>query len=152
MKKTLHLIVVFWMLSVALWGQTLTALMPQGSGTPESPYLISDLSNLLWLSQNSSQWGWSTYYLQTANIDASSTSTWNDGKGWVSIGNSNNSFSGIYDGGGYSISGLTINRPDENNMGLFGRSSGKIANLQILNANVKGNEETGALVGYNSGT
>jgi len=54
------------------------------------------------------------YYL-TGDIDASATSSWNDGEGFDPIG----TFVGTFDGCGYTISDLTINRPEEDNVGLF---------------------------------
>jgi hypothetical protein len=56
------------------------------------------------------------YYL-TADIDASDTATWNDGDGWEPI----EAFSGTLDGCSYTITGLTINRPSEDYVGLFSK-------------------------------
>jgi hypothetical protein len=46
--------------------------------------------------------------------------TWNSGAGWTPIGNDVVKFLGNYDGQGYTIDGLYINRPNTNNVGLFG--------------------------------
>lgn len=91
-----------------LFGQTATA--PSGAGTSVSPYQISSLNNLYWISQNSLAWG--AYYQQTTDIDASSTSTWNSNGsggyyGWTPIGNNTTPFTGHYDGQGIPLQGYT---------------------------------------------
>ncbi len=118
-----------------------------GAGTEEDPYKIADLDDLIGLSDNSGYWGSGTYFIQTANIDASSTSGMNSGAGFSPIGNGSTSFGGNYNGQNYTISGLTIDR-DQNYVGLFGRG-GTISNLGVVNcsiSNASGNY-TGALVG-----
>ena len=61
------------------------------------------------------------YYL-TQDIDASATSdpTYNGGEGWIPIGTFDSPFRGTFDGCGYTISNLYINR-DNYDQGLFGR-------------------------------
>ena len=94
---------------------------PSGSGTFGAPYQIASLENLYWLMQNSS--GWDKYFIQTADIAAKSTAYINFGKGFQQIGvNSDARFYGSYDGKDHTIDGLTINRPTESNIGLFGIS------------------------------
>lgn len=65
-------------------------------------------------------------------------------------------FSGTFDGGDYKISGLTINLPDNDCVGLFGyvNGGGTVKNVTLENVNVTGGSwGVGALVGYNeSGT
>ncbi|QOJ28380.1 MAG: T9SS type A sorting domain-containing protein [Ignavibacteriales bacterium] len=110
---------------------------------------VSTLSHLLWISTNSS--GWSYSYEQTANIDASVTSGWNGGEGFLPIGNSYPYFTGIYDGQGFTISNLTINRSSSYNIGMFGIvSGGTIKNLGLESIYSYGKGTTGALVGYGS--
>jgi hypothetical protein len=62
-------------------------------------------------------------------------------------------FTGTFDGNGYTVSNLTIDRPDENYVGLFGAvgSEGKVENVGIENATVTGDGWTGGLVGFNGG-
>jgi flagellar basal body-associated protein FliL len=87
------------------------------------------------------------YYL-TGNIDCSATKTWNEGFGFESIGEDmQDIFSGVLDGKGYKISGLYINRPDEDSVGLFGYSEGNVSNLGLENVNISGDWAVGALVG-----
>ena len=58
---------------------------PDGDGTAENPYKIENLENLRWLSENEDDWD--KHFAQTANIDATETDIWNDGKGFSPIGN-----------------------------------------------------------------
>ena len=152
MKRNLLLLAVVWLFSLSIIAQT-TSVAPLGQGTAESPYLVANLGNLLWIAENQSNWN--KYYSQTADIDASETSTWNSGAGWVPIGYEwSYSFSGTYNGNNHTIDGLTINRSGNNYIGLFGYSvSATILNVGITNAVVSGYQYVGALVGrsyYNS--
>ena len=126
------------------------AVLPVGAGTVGDPYQIATLANLYWISQNSAEW--SKYYIQTADIDASSTSTWNGGTGWTPIGNISPYFTGTYNGDGHTINGLYINRVVIYG-GLFGVAlGGTITNLGITNSNITGGHKTGALVGESGAT
>jgi len=124
---------------------------PAGIGTEADPYQISILEHLLWIRENSSSWD--KYFIQTANIDASATSEWNSGAGWYPIGNSSINFTGVYDGDGYSISGITINRSTTNSQGFFGYASGaNLSNIGLENVNIYGKSSTGGLVAENMDT
>jgi hypothetical protein len=76
--------------------------------------------------------------------------TANEGKGWEPIAG----FAGSFDGQGYEIVGLFINRPDEWEVGLFGYvdEGGVIENIGVINANVIGSCYVGGLVGKNEGS
>ncbi len=99
-------------------------------------------------------------YALGADIDANSTSGWEGGKGFAPIGANANSFSGNFDGLGHKITNLTINRTDENHVGLFGMADeyGAISNIGLVGASVTGSQElvggssVGGLVGSNSAT
>jgi len=133
------------------------AVLPAGTGTAADPYLIADLNNLCWLSVHPEHWD--KYYLQTADIDASSTSSWYNGEGWnplgtvISIGDYihpdySKVFRGSYNGQGYTIDGLHINRYVAF-VGFFGFTKG--ANLQsigLANVDITGKGYVGALAGY----
>jgi len=77
----------------------------------------------------------------------------NQGKGWKPIGTSDDPFTGSFDGQGYEINGMFINRPDEYSVGLFGAIGigGIIQNIRMLNADVAGEWLVGCLVGENWG-
>ncbi|HPO12267.1 MAG TPA: GLUG motif-containing protein [Candidatus Hydrogenedentes bacterium] len=94
---------------------------------------------------------WRDYQL-TNDIDASQTAQWNHGDGFIPIGNDTFPFTGSFDGQDHVISGLTIHRPNDNYIGLFGciRSAAGIYNLQLHDVTVKGNWYVGGLIGQNS--
>ena len=121
-------------------------LAPEGAGTEENPFVIESLADLLWISMESlkGEFFIDQYFLQTDNIDASATQTWNDGAGWRPIDN----FYGIYNGNGNTISGLYINRPERNYVGLFGRSEEiHITGLGLVDCDITGGNYTGAIIG-----
>ena len=127
-----------------------TAISLSGAGTEADPYLISSLENLKNLAEHSEIWD--KVFRQTADIDASETATWFDGKGWEPIGYSanldNRYFLGEYDGNDHVISGLTINRPTENEVGLIANlSSGKIKNLGLTDLSIIGHDYVGGIAG-----
>lgn len=124
-------------------------IQPSGSGTPDDPFEIANLNNLMWLVVNAQEWD--KNYIQTDNIDASITPLWYDYAGWLPIGTSQPGFSGTYNGQGYKISNLFINR-NADNIGLFSFNSGTINNLGIKDINVTGKNNVGGLVGQNTGT
>lgn len=125
-----------------------TAIAPSGSGTSGDPYLVANLDNLYWVTQNTASWS-GKYFKQTADIDATATSSWAGGAGFTPIGNGTTTFSSSYDGQGYTISGLFINRPTTNEIGFFGKISGNptIQNIRLVNINVKGQGNVGGLIG-----
>jgi trimeric autotransporter adhesin len=102
------------------------------------------------------------YFALGADIDASATASWAGdtfGSGFLPIGHSFNDldfkmFMGTFDGLGHTISGLTINRPGSNNVGLFGYTlRSTIRNIGLLGESIEGESSVGGLVGYNnSGT
>ncbi len=120
-----------------------------GNGTPEDPYPIATLADLKWVSEHSDIWNGS--FVQTADIDASTTSTWNAGKGFSPIGDVTTKFTGSYNGQYHTITGLTINRPGGNdyNIGLFGvTTNATLKNIGLPDCSIRGGYNVGALVGY----
>ena len=78
------------------------------------------------------------------------------GVGFLPIGNSTDEFSGSFDGNGYTIGDLFINRTaaqaDRNEVGLFGVTNGStISNLTLDNAFVKGEFAVGGVAGVMNG-
>ncbi len=113
-----------------------------GSGTVGNPYEISNLTEL-----NEIRANLSAHYILTSNIDARETETWNDGDGWIPIGNEEQPFEGSFDGQAYTISNLYINRPEEDHVGLFGASRGTIEKVGLEGVNITGNYYVGGIVG-----
>jgi filamentous hemagglutinin family protein len=81
------------------------------------------------------------------------TSGWSGGEGFEPIGNGTLQFSGVFDGLGHMISGLTINRPLVDNQGLFySINGGTVRNVGLTNVSIAGNNRVGALAASNQGT
>jgi hypothetical protein len=122
-----------------------------GTGTPGDPYMIEDVADLQATKNNLT-----AYYALSNDIDASATSGWNGGQGFEPIGDVDNRFSGGFDGGGHNITGLYINRPDTNNVGLFGHvgddtGATVIKGVHLVNTTVIGARGTGTLIGRVTG-
>lgn len=119
-------------------------LFADGAGTASNPYQIATLDQL-----NAVRYYPSACFIQIADIDASATSTWNSGSGWEPLGSSGSQFTGNYNGQGYDITGLYINRSAATYVGLFGYANGAtISNVELYSANVTGGSYTGGLIGY----
>ncbi|MBN2829713.1 MAG: hypothetical protein JXR56_05290, partial [Candidatus Cloacimonetes bacterium] len=137
-------IVIMFTICMSLFAD---GVMPIGSGAEADPYQISTLDNLLWLSTNSDSWD--SYFIQTADIDASSTVNWNNGEGFEPIGRDFMFFNGNYQGQNYEITGIYINRPQSFQQAFFGYvGAGTIQNLHLSNCNVTGEEVVGGLIGW----
>ena len=54
---------------------------------------------------------------------------------WIPIGNAEHAYNGSFDGDGYTLSGLKINAAADY-VGFFGNSTGKIINLNVVDANI----------------
>lgn len=143
-RTTLLLAFLFLLICQQVFAQT--AIPPAGEGTLGSPYLIENLGNLYWLSQNPSEW--TKRFNQIANIDATNTSSWDDGAGFSPIGNSTTRFSGAYNGQGFTITNLYINRPTANEVGFFGQLYfANLRNIYLINISVTGANRVGGLAG-----
>jgi hypothetical protein len=128
------------------------------SGTSEDPYQITTLQEL-----NEIRDGLDAHYILMNDIDASETENWDSGAGFEPIGTithktSLDGFTGSFNGQNNTISGLYINRPDEDYVGFFGciADAGFVYNINLDNAHVTGNNDVGIFVGtiyaYNEGS
>ncbi len=151
------------------FAQCTASLFAGGNGTEGNPYQISTAEQLQNLNKClGSRYQYNHYVL---NNDINLTSYLqgagnNGGAGWEPIGkfDNYNSFRGRFNGNGYKVSGLWINRPIEHHVGLFGcfepeaiKLEGDIRNIGVEIDNVKGgvigNGAVGGLVGsYSLGT
>lgn len=134
----------------------------KGEGTKESPYLIENKTDLINF-RNKVNGGNTVndttegerysevYFKQTADIDLK-------GEDWIPIANAkgyedfNNSFQGIYDGGGHIIKNLNVTNNNVKFAGLFGFLKGNsvIKNLGVENCNIQAiykDGYAGAIVG-----
>ncbi len=157
MKKLFTLIFVMVISAGGTWAQ-----FAGGDGTSTNPYQVATAAQLDEVRNDLT-----AHYVQTANIDDFDTYITEKygADGWLPIGvnetvdNINKRFTGSYDGGGHTISGLTINRPTLNEVGLFGcigfggqGTAVIIRNVHLVSiGNITGAAATGALVGRVNG-
>ena len=76
---------------------------------------------------------------------------WNDGAGWIPIGNKAYQFTADFDGNNHTIANLFINRSNANYTGLFAYASGSIRQVGLVSATVSGGYCAGSLVGRADG-
>jgi hypothetical protein len=115
-----------------------------GNGTEADPYEISNASELQAMEHNLD-----ANYTLVTDLDASNTAQWNNGTGFDPVGEYRNEFTGSFDGTNHTITGLTINRPDQNDTGLFGVNSGTLTEITLANVSVTGGQWVGGLAGAN---
>ncbi|WP_321348694.1 GLUG motif-containing protein [Halopseudomonas oceani] len=127
-----------------------------GDGSEGNAYQIVDLYGLQGIASRSLL---SSHFALSNDIDASGTTNWNGGAGFVPIGNGTNNYTGSFDGQGHVINGLAINNTatTTQHWGLFGVNSGTIRDIGLAGGGVtvRGNNSyyyAGALAGYNYGT
>ncbi len=125
-----------------------------GSGTEADPYIISTKAQL----NNVRNYMNACYCLNadivfTAADFEENGDFYNDGKGWLPLGarqtssGNETAFRGIFDGNGHVIKGLYINRPNENDTGLFKYLGGTIKSLGLEEGQIIGDTRVGAFVG-----
>jgi len=116
-----------------------------GSGTIELPYVITTCSQLQEIGDDPT-----AHYVLGNDIYCEESELWNDGNGFIPIGGGQD-FWGTLDGNSFTIYDLYINRPEENNIGLFHTiEGGEVKNLTLERAYVRGNGRVGALAGQSS--
>ncbi|MFZ1922250.1 MAG: GLUG motif-containing protein, partial [Xanthobacteraceae bacterium] len=134
-----------------------------GDGSSGNPFTLVDVYGLqgvttLWADYAAPNVPNNNFDL-AASINASGTATWNPCgagcyAGFVPIGGGTYQGggtiyqTGTFDGKGFSISGLYINLPNSEYVGLFGDLGTTVQNVSLVNANVTGGYSVGSLVGY----
>ena len=75
-------------------------------------------------------------------------------EGWEPIGNFDLPYRAIFDGAGHTITGLCINRPTTDHVGLFGatKAGAIIRHVGLEEVAVHGGDRVGGLVGQNNGS
>ncbi|HEX3078253.1 MAG TPA: cadherin-like domain-containing protein, partial [Lachnospiraceae bacterium] len=144
-KVLLIAVLVYYNLS-GINGNTAYAVtaFTNGTGTVADPYIVSTPEQL-----NEVRYHLDKHFKQDRDIDLS------DYTNWEPIGALHNEFTGSYDGNGHIITDLSIDRNNQEAVGLFGYvkgTNGGIRNLGIENANVIGLNYVGILVGQYYGT
>jgi len=125
-----------------------------GDGTKQNPYKISTPDDLALIVKDA----YSTkHFVQTNDIDLTEyldTCSSTTEMGWLPIGINGSPFNGSYDGAGFKIKGLWIERPSMEGAGLFGYASDyTIKNLTIEipdGKTVTGGTSVGAVCGFAS--
>ncbi|WP_255192650.1 GLUG motif-containing protein [Natronobeatus ordinarius] len=109
----------------------------EGDGSAEDPYVVTAVDHLQAMATDRI-----AFYELEADVEA--------GGGFEPI----EAFAGHLDGNGYEITGLTIDRPEENDVGLFADTvmSATIERVRLVDVEVVGNSTTAGLVGSNGGT
>ena len=130
---------------------TLSINFSGGTGTIDDPYLISSAEQL-----NNIRNHMDKHFKQINDIDLSIYDNWEPIGRVVDFKHKDNIvFAGSYNGNNYIIDNLTINKPDENFVGLFRylEDEAIIKNINLNNVNIYGYNRVGAIAGHNySGT
>ncbi len=134
-----------------------------GDGTEANPYLIETKEHLSNVRNHLD-----AHFKMIADVSFSDSDFsegglyYNNGAGWLPIGDERVPFTGFFDGNNHTISGISITSTVEGDMyaGLFGYATGGIKNVNIANSriSINGNSTAqsttydyiyvGALVGY----
>lgn len=133
--------------TVDTWDGTAVAFT-QGRGTKEEPWLIENAEQLAYLAQqvNNGTDYERAHFLLVSDLDLS-------GKEWTPIGTDGNPFWGGFDGGGHTITGMTITGKEASYVGLFGEchnfttASSYIKSVTVKGANISGKSFVGAIAG-----
>lgn len=144
--RTVLLVSLLCSLSMMLFAQ-----FGGGNGTEHNPWQVETPQHLDNVRNYLGAANANRHFIQTANIDLD-VAPFNEGSGWLPIGfDEENSFRGVYNGDGYTISNLIINRPNAQRVGLFGCTYGaRILNVTLANIEIRGRQNVGGLVGENT--
>ena len=111
-----------------------------GDGSLSTPYQLADIYGL----QGAATLGGATSYVLNNNIDASASGSWSGSFVPLASGG----YTGVFDGAGHTISGLSISRASEDNVGLFGRiDTGTVRDLTLSDVFAQGGHNVGGLAG-----
>ncbi len=135
------------------------ATQPVGVGTPLSPYRIGTGRELKWFANRVNGGDTGIHAILTADILLNDTGNWQNwatsppANTWTPIGNAEYIFKGVFDGQGYTVSGVYINGTDSY-QGLFGyigaEGTGTVKNVKVASSYIKGQSYVGGICGYMS--
>lgn len=118
-----------------------------GSGTANDPWQIATADHLNNIRHYLGEAHQDKFFEQTANISLH-TPPFSQGFGWMPLGSGTSPFTGSFNGNGYRISHITVNRPAVRFQGLFGTVyGGVIRNVNLVHVNISGGRYVGALAG-----
>ncbi|WP_099192677.1 GLUG motif-containing protein [Tepidibacter mesophilus] len=113
-----------------------TLLGTKGTGTVDNPFIIKTKEQLKKMRNNPNE-----HYKLGADIDL-------ENEEWEPIGSLKLPYKGSFDGNGYTISNLKINKPSSDCVGFFGYAEECVVkNVKINNIDVKGKVSVGGLIG-----
>lgn len=145
MKKRFFAVLLF--VTLFLLFSSVSAFSGSGNGSSANPFQITNVTQLQEMGDNITM-----SYILNNNIDATNTSSWNDGAGFYPVGNLTTRFSGHFNGQYYNITNLYINRTSTDYVGLFGISaSGSTTTYKsvgLINVSIIARKYVGALAGY----
>ena len=112
---------------------------PTGSGTQASPYQIENGAQLAWLADkvNNASTVSAIYAVLTNDIDLGGCS-------FTPIGKDFHEFSGVFDGKGYTVSGLNVT--DVADAGLFGTAKDATIRNVVVRGNVTGTDNAAGIL------
>ncbi len=147
--KSSFLVSVVLLLSLTLVGFTHHALADSapafagGNGTVDQPFEIASAEQL-----NRVRNHLNAHFVMIADVDLAA---YQSGEGWEPIGAFSSQFKGVFDGSGYAITGLKMDRPSTHYVGLFGYigDGSVIKNVNLVDVDVTGNEYVGGVSGGN---
>ncbi|MDR3013258.1 MAG: hypothetical protein LBU70_08625 [Chitinispirillales bacterium] len=122
-----------------------------GSGIAADPYMIANAAALTYLSttvNSGSEDATNGGFYSEKHYRLSADILWARNDAWDPIGTPSNSFRGRFCGNGYAISGLLVEDPDTDYVGMFGHiDGGTIENLAVTGIDVTGRDHAGGLAG-----
>lgn len=130
-----------------VWDGTTASGFAGGTGAENDPWRIENAEQLAYLAQqvNNGTDYEGNHFLLFSDLDLS-------GNEWMPIGTDSNPFWGGFDGGGHTITGMTITG-DGDYVGLFGEchnftaASSYIKSVTVKRANISGHSHVGAIAG-----
>ena len=166
---TMLLFVTTMIMPSMMLAKSIPLAIPEGKGTVDEPYQISNRAELYWFAglvngtlPDGGGKNLSANAILTANIivntgvlDANKNLvSKSDLTEWKPIGDRWSSYTGTFDGQGYTISGLYFNNPTSSYVGLFGSigANGKISNVGVLDSYFQFSALGGGVCGVNYGT
>lgn len=131
-----------------VWDGTTASGFAGGTGMENDPWLIENAEQLAYLAQqvNNGTDYEREHFLLVSDLELS-------GKEWTPIGTDGNHFWGGFDGGGHTITGMTITGKEASYVGLFGEchnfttASSYIKSVTVKGANISGKSFVGAIAG-----